>query len=503
MKKFLTLLILPLMLVSFVPIPASAETNGGVGPSSFFYFFDTTFENINLFFTFDSEKKAQKALGYAEERLSEAKESANDNKPKAVEKAMDDYEKKISLATEKSKELKDKKKAEELLNTVSESTAKHQEILEATLDKVPDEAKEAILKAIEVSKRGQEQALREMATLREEVVELKDEIQELKEELENKEEEPKANDTDEKIEQLKKEIEELKQEVKQPELEEAKIQDTKNELKIITLPNGAIVEMDENGNITKTIKEAPKQAEATTPDPITNTEPQTVSLEIMSVSISSTWSLMTFEWTTNTPSNSKIFISGGGFSAKVYSSESGLSTRHIANISGLSGNTNYTYEIESISEENVVKKQGSYSTKQVNENASLKITSSCRKIFPGTYCDVEVSYFESGQRKNISAISVSANDAGLFIESSYPGVICIGALSANSDGSQRKGNPLTCGTRPSPRDGKPIALFTYLPSASGTRTITATSNGATATIETQGQISECDGVVRGEGVCQL
>lgn len=102
MKKFLTLLILPLMFVSFLPITALAETSAGIKPNSFFYFFDTAFEKVGLFLTFSSEKKVQKALEHADERLAEAKESANDNKPKAVEKAMEGYKKEISLATEKS-----------------------------------------------------------------------------------------------------------------------------------------------------------------------------------------------------------------------------------------------------------------------------------------------------------------------------------------------------------------------------------------------------------------
>lgn len=163
------------MFAFFSPVSVSAETKAGIGPSSFFYIFDTTFENINLFFTFNSEKKAKKALVYAEERLAEAEESANKNDQKAVKKAIDGYEKKISLAVEKSKELKDKKKSEELLNTISESTVKHQEVLESVLEKVPDVAKEAIFKAIEVSKQGQEKELQEIAVFKEEAVELKNE----------------------------------------------------------------------------------------------------------------------------------------------------------------------------------------------------------------------------------------------------------------------------------------------------------------------------------------
>ncbi len=501
MKQFTTLLILSLMFLS--PVSALAETNAGVGPSNFFYIFDTTFEKVGLFFTFDSEKKAQKALVYAEERLAEAEESANENNSKSVEKAMSGYEKQISLATEKSKELKDEEKAEKLLNTVSESTAKHQEVLSGVLEKVPDEAKEAILKAIEISKKGQEKALQEITILKKEVSELKDEIQELKKELGNKTREPKEDNSNEEIDKLKKEVEELKNETKKPEQKTEEKEDVskieKDESKIVTLPNGAIVEMDKNGNIIRTIKEAIQQLYV---PPVINTEPTATSSlateihEIISVSIFSTFDTMTFEWETNKVSKSKVFISGGDLSSKVYGSQSGLSTRHIANVSNLNGDTNYSYEIESIIGEEVVKEQGTYSTKKIKENATLSLNANtCRTNINGTYCDVEVYYYEDGERKDIDSVTISSDDSGEFVESSYPNRSCSGGEAANSDGTQRKGNPLSCPTRPSGRDGKPVVYFTYKPSAIGSRTLTAVANGVIATTVTQGQIEQCVGQI--------
>lgn len=222
MKRLTILSILFISLGFIVPIQVLASTNAGVGPSSFLYFFDTTFEKIGLFFTFDSEKKARKALEYADERLAEVEESANENKPKAVEKAIEDYEKKILFATEKSKEIDGEEKTEELLNTVSENTAKHQEVLAGVLEKVPEEAREAIVKAIEISKKGQEKAMEQIAELQKEVGKLKEEIKDLKNELEEKdqtedrekEEKPEVND--EKENEQATEIEKLKEEIEVP-----------------------------------------------------------------------------------------------------------------------------------------------------------------------------------------------------------------------------------------------------------------------------------------------
>lgn len=186
-KKILVTLalVISIMLPSF----ALAETNAGIKPGSIFYFFDITLEKVGMFFIFNSEKKAEKALEYADERLAEAKEVANENKPDEVAKAMADYEKNILFATEKSKDLDDKEKSEKLLNTISENTARHQEILEGVLEKVPDEARGAILKAIEASKRGQEEALKRITELKGEIDQLKQEVAELKakEEVQNRE----------------------------------------------------------------------------------------------------------------------------------------------------------------------------------------------------------------------------------------------------------------------------------------------------------------------------
>ena len=122
MKKLTTLSIIFISLAFVVPVQASAATSAGVTPGSFFYFFDTTFENVSLFFTFNPEKKAQKALEYADERLAEIEAVAEEKNPDAVKTAIANYESNIALATEKSKEVKDKVEAEILLTDLSHIT---------------------------------------------------------------------------------------------------------------------------------------------------------------------------------------------------------------------------------------------------------------------------------------------------------------------------------------------------------------------------------------------
>ena len=89
------------------------------------------------------------------------------------------------------------------------------------------------------------------------------------EKIEQKSEEAKKNDQSKEIEKLKKEVEVLKQ--KQPQIKiiekitekpiiaekkESSSSQTKQNENIVTLPSGAVVEMDANGNVVKIIKEA-------------------------------------------------------------------------------------------------------------------------------------------------------------------------------------------------------------------------------------------------------
>ncbi|MBI2054521.1 MAG: hypothetical protein HYT39_00245 [Candidatus Sungbacteria bacterium] len=179
MKGFSTIVLALLLVVAFsLPASASAATNPGVKPGSFFYFFDTTFEKIGLFFTFSSEGKARKALEYADERLAEA-EVVTEN-AEAVKTAITNYESNIAFAEEKSKDIGDKEKAGALLTSIADNTSKHQEVLTDVLAKVPDEAKEAITRAIEASRKGHEEAMQKIAELKGEVEQLKQEVTELK-----------------------------------------------------------------------------------------------------------------------------------------------------------------------------------------------------------------------------------------------------------------------------------------------------------------------------------
>ena len=142
--------------------------NPGVTPDSPFYLFDNLGKKVSLFFTFDPVKKAEKATQYAEERVAEAKAMAEKNKPEDAEKANQGYQEFLDLANAKTQEAKERgRDVEELAIFITEKTLKHQEILVEVFEEVPEEAKNAIKKAIEISRTGSEEAVRAITGERE------------------------------------------------------------------------------------------------------------------------------------------------------------------------------------------------------------------------------------------------------------------------------------------------------------------------------------------------
>jgi Domain of unknown function (DUF5667) len=75
--------------------------NPGITPDSPFYFLDKFTKSVGMFFTFGDEAKANKALHYAEERLSEAQAMALKNKFREMERAANDYDGYMNMVTER------------------------------------------------------------------------------------------------------------------------------------------------------------------------------------------------------------------------------------------------------------------------------------------------------------------------------------------------------------------------------------------------------------------
>ncbi|MBD3262975.1 hypothetical protein GF374_01180 [Candidatus Woesearchaeota archaeon] len=166
----------------------------GAAKDSPFYFADRAMERLRLKITKDDIKKARLHMKFAEERLSEAKKLAEQNKPELSDETIADYEKHLENAANKiEKAKKDGKDIDEITNNIKEKTSKHIEVLQRVLEKVPETAKPAIQKAIEISQERQEEIPQKLEQIKEKVME------QTQEEPEKETEEVKEENKGEKI----------------------------------------------------------------------------------------------------------------------------------------------------------------------------------------------------------------------------------------------------------------------------------------------------------------
>ncbi len=266
------------------------------------------------------------------------------------------------------------------------------------------------------------------------------------------------------IDSLKKQVDDLAKKVNIPRTETAKT-NIASEVAIITLPSGAVVEMDVDGNIIRTIKEAPQKTEAT---PITNTQTQTFSdIQIFAVNVISTTNVTKIEWQTNKPAQSKLFLSGGGLSSKLYSSESGLSTRHSVSITGLKGSADYSYEIEAVMSDYVfTKKNGEFSTP-----VSLGITKGPLFSVKQIRSDGHLGYYHIILETSL-ATSLEMRTAPLGWGTTFDSMQGVQYKSASStkhhefDITHEAGNTYNYGIRVS-ADGKHYDIASLLPKCEG------------------------------------
>ena len=164
MSKKYSLIVNAILVASLLaPGPAFAQedalANPGLLPDSPFYFLDLLFEGIgSLVGVFSSdEAKADRALRRAEERLAEASAVAEKGKAEKAEKALARYGVLISDAIARGEGRPN------ITEKVAEATAKHLRVLADVAERVPEEAKASIERALTVSERGRTEALRALA----------------------------------------------------------------------------------------------------------------------------------------------------------------------------------------------------------------------------------------------------------------------------------------------------------------------------------------------------
>lgn len=107
-----------------------------------------------------SEERALTLVESANGRVAEMEAVVRKGKPEFVEGLAKEYNRAIEKANQEVKKgMREGKDMSKALEAVEKGTAKHLEVLQRVLNKVPEQAKPAIRHALEVSRHGRETAL--------------------------------------------------------------------------------------------------------------------------------------------------------------------------------------------------------------------------------------------------------------------------------------------------------------------------------------------------------
>lgn len=190
MKKALTGLI-ALSIIAFMATSiasAQADTNtladevelpkAGILPDSKLFSLKLWWEDVQRFFTFDTVKKAELEANLAMKRMAEAEKMIEKGKPELAEKHLMQFRNRLAAAFEKTEEASEKgKDVDALVQKLEANLLKQQEVLAEVYEKVPENAKEGVLNAMEKSAKGLENAM--------ENVQKSEQAKEFKNKLEN------------------------------------------------------------------------------------------------------------------------------------------------------------------------------------------------------------------------------------------------------------------------------------------------------------------------------
>lgn len=156
------------VVVASSPVPAGAShgmeglPEPGMLPDNPAYPLKTFVENVGTFFTRGDVAKAERFAALAEKRLAEAVALAEKGDSKRADETIGRYEQNLGKSTEHAKRAAaggDTTASDSALESVARATSKHQVVLAEVYSRVPEQAKPAILHAIEASSKGREHAL--------------------------------------------------------------------------------------------------------------------------------------------------------------------------------------------------------------------------------------------------------------------------------------------------------------------------------------------------------
>lgn len=160
--------ILAVVLIFSVAVGVSAQTedelpNPGITPNNPLYFIKTLSEDISLFFAFSPEAKTRRATAISNTKAAEIKAMAEAGNTEAAERATERYGRMIERAAQNlalAAATQEEDFDEALAELVTRATSIHTEVLAEVFERVPEQARPAIERAIEESSRGTREAIR-------------------------------------------------------------------------------------------------------------------------------------------------------------------------------------------------------------------------------------------------------------------------------------------------------------------------------------------------------
>lgn len=172
MNKKLLIILGGLLFVGliFTAIPAYTQdqevisigevSDPGLLPDSPFYFLKGWGRIIGMFFTFDPVKKAELELKFANEDALAIEKLCDKGECELAEKFCEKFQEQFQRTIQRIEEAKQKgKDVEALTEKLKENHLRQQQVLASVLEKAPEQAREGLLKAIENSAVGLENAI--------------------------------------------------------------------------------------------------------------------------------------------------------------------------------------------------------------------------------------------------------------------------------------------------------------------------------------------------------
>lgn len=172
MNKKLLITLTGLLFVGmiFTAIPAYAQdqevisigevSDPGILPDSPFYFLKGWGRTIGMFFTFNNVAKAELELRFANEDALAVQKLCEEGKCELAEKHCEKFQERFQRVIQRIEEAKQKgKDIDALTEKLKDNHLRQQQVLGRVLEKSPEQAKEGILRAIENSAFGLENAI--------------------------------------------------------------------------------------------------------------------------------------------------------------------------------------------------------------------------------------------------------------------------------------------------------------------------------------------------------